>query len=62
MSDLCLTPIRRQGSIFFGFGDAPLLDNAVGQISDVPDFICNCIPEPASMLLIGLAGLFLRRR
>ena len=51
-----------QNDIYFGFGDAPLLDNAVGQITEIPDFICNCIPEPASMLLLGLAGLFLRRR
>ncbi|MFH1746490.1 MAG: PEP-CTERM sorting domain-containing protein [Planctomycetota bacterium] len=46
--------------VYFGFGDAPVPDNAVGQMSDIADL--TFIPEPASLLLLGLAGLVLRRR
>ena len=46
--------------IYFGFGDAPVADNDVGQESAVADL--TFIPEPASLLLLGLAGLVLRRR
>ena len=46
--------------IYLGFGDAPVPDNAMGQTSDVADL--TFIPEPASMLLLALAGLVLRRR
>ena len=51
--------------VYFGFTepapgqpDGPIPNNGFGQISTYPDII----PEPASLLLIGLAGLALRRR
>ena len=49
--------------VYFGFDlagmpDGPIPNNGFGQISTYPDII----PEPASLLLIGLAGLALRRR
>ena len=47
-------------SVYMGFGDGPVADNAVGETTELADLIF--IPEPASMLLLGLVGLFLRRR
>lgn len=49
--------------VYFGFDaagapDGPIPNNAFGQTSVDPDII----PEPASLLLLGLAGLALRRR
>ena len=49
--------------VYFGFDlagapDGPIPNNAFGQTSVYPDII----PEPASLLLLGLAGLALRRR
>ena len=52
--------------VYFGFNadgtdrDAPVVDNDVGTESPVADL--TFIPEPASLLLLGLAGLLLRRR
>lgn len=60
--------ISRQGGnvnedlIFFGFGDPGLRGDAFGQASRDADAIVAPIPEPASMLLVGLAALALRRR
>lgn len=56
---------RRGGNVtndrvYFGFGDDGLLGNAFGSRSANPD--ARIIPEPASLLLLGLAGLALRRR
>jgi hypothetical protein len=56
---------RRQGSsaddhVYFGTGDAYLMGNAFGQHSAVSD--CHFTPEPASLVLLALAGLALRRR
>jgi hypothetical protein len=57
--------ITRQGgttadNVFFGAGDAALHGNQFGQRSAVAD--ATITPEPASLLLLGLAGLALRRR
>ena len=49
--------------IYFGFGDDPVLNGALGNpgaMSDLPDLIIT--PEPASLVLLALAGLVLRRR
>lgn len=60
--------ISRQGGdvandrVFFGFGDAGLRGDAFGQGSSVADATVTAVPEPASMLLVGLAALALRRR
>jgi MYXO-CTERM domain-containing protein len=56
---------RRQGAVlddhvYFGAGDAYLLGNAFGAHSDVSD--AHFTPEPASLVLLALAGLALRRR
>lgn len=58
--------ISRQGGdpandqVFFGTGDASISVAAFGQASALAD--ATIVPEPASFLLLGLAGLFLRRR
>ena len=49
--------------VYFGFTpagdpDGPLPGNGFGQVSQYPDII----PEPGGLLLVGLAGLSLRRR
>lgn len=49
-----------ENDVYIGFGDGPIPDNAIGVETDVADL--TFIPEPASMLLLGLAGLLLRRR
>jgi len=60
--------ISRQGGdvnvdrVFFGFGDAGLRGDAFGQSSTGADATVAAVPEPASMLLVGLAALALRRR
>lgn len=54
-------PVQR---IYMGWGDeasAPL-GNQTGGTTPVADAIINVIPEPASLMLLGLAGLALRRR
>jgi hypothetical protein len=56
---------RRQGDvntdrIFFGTGDDGLMGNAFGSHSAVYD--AHFTPEPASLVLLALAGLALRRR
>ena len=50
--------------VFFGFGDGAIINSAPkGTRSALPDiFVHSDIPEPASLLLLGLAGLVLRRR
>ncbi len=45
-------------TVFFGFGDEALLNNQFGAMSRLPDIT----PEPASFVLLAIAGLFLRRR
>ena len=47
-------------NVYFGWGDAAGKGDWFGWNSDLPDI--TCIPEPASLLLLGLAGLALRRR
>jgi hypothetical protein len=56
---------RRQGAVnldrvYFGIGDAGLMGNAFGTHSAVYD--AHFTPEPASLVLLALAGLALRRR
>ena len=57
--------IARQGGsvdedlIYFGANDG-IRGDAFGGYGEIPMAICT--PEPASLLLLGLAGLFLRRR
>ena len=57
--------IARQGGdvetdlVFFGPNDG-VRGDAFGVCPPLP--LAVCIPEPASLLLLGLAGLFLRRR
>ncbi len=46
--------------IFFGAGDAGVLGNNFGAVSEHWDL--RITPEPASLILLSLAGLFLRRR
>jgi hypothetical protein len=48
--------------IFYGFGDGPLMNTAdyVCVPSALPDL--HVTPEPASLVLLALAGLVLRRR
>ena len=48
------------GPVYFGFGDGSLMGDDFCMMSDLPDIVC--VPEPASLLLLGLAGLALRRR
>jgi hypothetical protein len=49
--------------IYFGRdGDAPLLGDDFMAMTATPEFHFNAIPEPASLILLSLAGLFLRRR
>lgn len=56
---------RRDGNpgadtVTFGAGDPPVIANVPGTVS--ASFDAQFIPEPASLLLLGLAGLALRRR
>ena len=59
--------IARQGAvpgeddIYFGWGDDPVASDVAGVRSALPEAIV-CIPEPASLMLLALAGLALRRR
>ena len=46
--------------LFFGAGDAGLLGKHFGATSEHWDL--RITPEPASLILLSLAGLFLRRR
>ncbi len=56
--------IAREGSgphldvVYLGFGDDPLWNDDFGMASTLPDIV----PEPASLPLLSLAVLFLRRR
>lgn len=60
--------ITRQGGspnvdrVFFGWGDPALRGDNFLQASRDADAFVAPIPEPASMLLVGLAALALRRR
>jgi hypothetical protein len=57
--------IARQGGdvdtdlVYFGSADG-MRGDAFGEFASAP--MLTCIPEPASLLLLGLAGLVLRRR
>jgi hypothetical protein len=47
--------------VYFGLDDdAPLLSGQFGAMTATPEF--QFTPEPASLALLSLAGLFLRRR
>ena len=70
-TDLYLTVgasgVARQGAlpgedtIYFGWGDAGVASNEVGVRTALPEAIV-CVPEPASLILLSLVGLVLRRR
>ena len=48
--------------MYFGFGDAWLYNNAPNDSRSANADLFLGVPEPASLLLLGLAGLALRRR
>ncbi|MGE0480738.1 MAG: hypothetical protein AB7Q17_09725 [Phycisphaerae bacterium] len=48
--------------VFFGADNQGLRGDAFGQTSTEADATIQAIPEPAGLLLLGLAGLALRRR
>ena len=49
--------------VYFGFGDGWIYNNsAQGVASSLPDLYTECLPEPTSIMLLGLAGFLLRRR
>ena len=48
------------GRVNFGFGDASVAGNEIGVRTTIAD--ATLIPEPASLMLLGLAALVMRRR
>ncbi len=50
-----------EDDIYFGFGDDPVASDATGVRTALPEAII-AVPEPASLLLLALVGLALRRR
>ena len=50
-----------EDDIYFGWGDDPVASDATGVRTALPEAIV-CIPEPASLMLLALVGLALRRR
>lgn len=49
-----------EDDIYFGYGDGPVNANEVGRRTTLPD--ASFVPEPASLALLGLGALALRRR
>lgn len=56
--------LKGESIIYYGWGAAGIVnsDDHLGDLSDVPLVTLNCVPEPASLILLALVGLVLRRR
>lgn len=51
-----------EDTIQFGVGDDPVYNDDYWVPSAMADATITCVPEPASLLLLGIVGLALRRR